>query len=127
MHVSESIDLDGGGSSSPVRILGGFGAYRTLAREMGLHVLEAGEGGGGVGRVTVRVLVIPPPAGNISKLKLKQSLNESFARAPRSSLVVRRYRRMPAPLVRNADGSWRSGKLDAVLAGDFDLLTAASS
>lgn len=124
MHVSESIDL--GGPSGPVRIVGGFGAYRTLAREMGLHVLEAGDTGG-VGRITVRVLVVPPPAGHVPKQKLKQSLAERFARAPRSSVVVRRYRRTPAPLVRNADGSWRSGKLDAVLGGDFDLLSGASA
>jgi hypothetical protein len=37
---------------------------------------------------------------------------------------VRRYRGEPAPLVRSGDGSWRTGKLDAVLRGDFDLLMA---
>jgi hypothetical protein len=26
--------------------------------------------------------------------------------------------------VRSADGSWRTGKLDAVLRGDFDLMAA---
>jgi ATP-dependent Clp protease ATP-binding subunit ClpC len=40
---------------------------------------------------------------------------------------VRRYRRKPSPLVRNADGSWRSGRLDLVLRGDFDLLAAAEA
>jgi hypothetical protein len=29
--------------------------------------------------------------------------------------------------VRNADGSWRSGRLDAVLRGDFDLMGAGES
>jgi hypothetical protein len=29
--------------------------------------------------------------------------------------------------VRSADGSWRSGRLDAVLRGDFDLLAAAGA
>jgi hypothetical protein len=38
--------------------------------------------------------------------------------------VVRRYRGEPEPLVRSADGSWRSGQFDAVLRGDFDLLGA---
>jgi ATP-dependent Clp protease ATP-binding subunit ClpC len=37
--------------------------------------------------------------------------------------VVRRYREEP-PLVRDAAGKWRSGRLDLVLGGDFDLLQA---
>jgi hypothetical protein len=45
--------------------------------------------------------------------------------APLPSVIVRRYRGEPSPLVRNGDGSWRSGRLAAVLRGDFDLLTAA--
>ena len=39
--------------------------------------------------------------------------------APR---IVRRYRRDPSPLVRDAARGWRTGRLDAVLAGDFDLI-----
>ena len=31
---------------------------------------------------------------------------------------------IPRPLVRNMNGSWRSGRLDAVLGGDFDLIAA---
>jgi len=45
--------------------------------------------------------------------------------APQPHAVVRRYRRGPAPLVRDMNGSWRSGKLDAVLGGDFDLIAAS--
>jgi hypothetical protein len=30
-------------------------------------------------------------------------------------------------LVRNMNGSWRSGRLDAVLRGDFDLIAASQS
>jgi len=30
---------------------------------------------------------------------------------------VRRYRGEPDPLVRSGDGSWRSGRFDAVLGG----------
>ena len=36
--------------------------------------------------------------------------------------LVRRYRRDPSPLVRDAVRGWRTGKLDRVLAGDFDLM-----
>jgi ATP-dependent Clp protease ATP-binding subunit ClpC len=35
---------------------------------------------------------------------------------------VRRYRRDPSPLVRDAVRGWRTGRLDSVLAGDFDLI-----
>jgi ATP-dependent Clp protease ATP-binding subunit ClpC len=37
---------------------------------------------------------------------------------------VRRYRSEPSPLVRSMNGSWRTGRLDAVLRGDFDLIGA---
>jgi ATP-dependent Clp protease ATP-binding subunit ClpC len=35
--------------------------------------------------------------------------------------VVRRYRPEPAPLVRDAVRGYRTGRLDRVLDGDFDL------
>jgi ATP-dependent Clp protease ATP-binding subunit ClpC len=38
--------------------------------------------------------------------------------------VVRRYRREPSPPVRDASRGWRTGNLEQVLAGDFDLITA---
>ena len=39
-----------------------------------------------------------------------------------SVAIVRRYRERPSPLVRDAVKGWRTGKLDRVLLGDFDLL-----
>ena len=36
--------------------------------------------------------------------------------------IVRRYREHPTPLVRDAVRNWRTGRLDAVLAGAFDLI-----
>ena len=50
---------------------------------------------------------------------------QAWRRYRRRYRVVRRYRREPSPLVRNADGSWRTGKYDTVLGGNFDLLAAA--
>jgi ATP-dependent Clp protease ATP-binding subunit ClpC len=38
-----------------------------------------------------------------------------------SAVVVRRYRPGPAPLVRDSVRGYRTGRLDRVLAGDFDL------
>jgi ATP-dependent Clp protease ATP-binding subunit ClpC len=35
---------------------------------------------------------------------------------------VRRYREWPSPLVRDGVRGWRTGRLDHVLGGDFDLM-----
>jgi len=118
MQLAELEAADGHGA---IQLVTGFGANRILSREAGLHILEQPENGG-PGRVAVRVLVVPSPLGELSKAQRRAKLIEAFAKAPRPAAVVRRYRRGPSPLVRNADGSLRSGKLDAVLAGDFDLL-----
>ena len=40
--------------------------------------------------------------------------------------IVRRYREKPSPLVRDTVRGWRTGRLDRVLGGHFDLLTAGS-
>ncbi|HWK27082.1 MAG TPA: AAA family ATPase [Solirubrobacter sp.] len=82
----------------------GFAALRTLRPEAGLHVLEVPDDRGGYDRVRVRVTVAPEEPG-----------------LPRAR-IVRRYRELPAPLVRDAVRGWRSGRLDVVLAGDFDLI-----
>jgi ATP-dependent Clp protease ATP-binding subunit ClpC len=37
--------------------------------------------------------------------------------------IVRRYREEP-PLIRDAGRKWRTGRLDLVLGGEFDLLQA---
>jgi len=36
--------------------------------------------------------------------------------------IVRRYREEPSPLARDRVRGWRTGRLDRVLAGDFDLI-----
>ena len=42
------------------------------------------------------------------------------------SVIIRRYREGPAPMVRDVASGWRSGRLDAVLGGDFDLMGAVA-
>jgi ATP-dependent Clp protease ATP-binding subunit ClpC len=42
--------------------------------------------------------------------------------APTTKSLVHRYREDPAPMVRDIVGGWRSGRLSAVLGGDFDLI-----
>lgn len=79
----------------------GFAALQTLRPENGFHVLEIPDGRGGYERRRVRVTV-----------------GEDEARPT----IVRRYRERPTPLVRDAVRGWRTGRLDAVLAGGFDLI-----
>ncbi|MBE2317354.1 ATP-dependent Clp protease ATP-binding subunit [Solirubrobacter sp. CPCC 204708] len=81
----------------------GFGALRVLAPEDGMHVLEVPDGKGGYERRRVRVRVVGAPEEG-------------------RSTIVRRYRERPTPLVRDAIRGWRTGRLDAVLAGGFDLV-----
>lgn len=105
---------------TPILAVSGFGANRVLAAEEGLHVLDRGEAGTGV-RVAARLLLVVTPIGDVAEPAVGDELLRRFALCPRTSTVVRRYRRQP-PLVRDGTGQWRSGKLDEVLAGDFDLL-----
>ena len=83
----------------------GFGALRTLRPEAGLHVLEVPDGRGGYDRRRVRVTVTPEAPDRRGE-----------------PTIVRRYRERPTPLVRDAVRGWRTGRLDAVLAGGFDLI-----
>ena len=120
MQVSEVA----GNGELPILLVSGFGAERVLARECGLHVLELADAGSGPGRATARIRLAVAPLGDVPAAKLPRALAEALNKASRPSAVVRRYRGEPSPLVRSADGSWRTGKLDAVLQGDFDLMAA---
>jgi ATP-dependent Clp protease ATP-binding subunit ClpC len=99
----------------------GFGAHRILSPEAGLHVFEPSEGG--AGRVTARVRLAVVPLGDVPAAKERKMIVEALERTPRANAVVRRYREEP-PLVRDAAGKWRTGRLDLVLGGEFDLLQA---
>jgi ATP-dependent Clp protease ATP-binding subunit ClpC len=103
----------------PVLLVSGFGAHRVLAREVGLHMLEPPEGA--ASRITARLVLGLVPLGDVPAVKQHGLVRKALEQAPRASTLVRRYREEP-PLVRSADGKWRSGRLDLVLAGDFDLL-----
>jgi ATP-dependent Clp protease ATP-binding subunit ClpC len=110
----------------PRLLISGFGAHRLLAQEAGLHVLE-GEEEKGPRRATARVKIAVAPLGDMPAEKQERLLAEAFEASPRTGTIVRRYRSTPSPLVRNMNGSWRSGRLDAVLRGDFDLIAASQS
>jgi ATP-dependent Clp protease ATP-binding subunit ClpC len=77
----------------------------------------------GAERVTARVRLAVVPLGDVPPAKAPRLIARALDAAPRPNAIVRRYRERP-PLVRNADGRWRTGRLDLVLAGEFDLLDA---
>ena len=124
-HMQLAEIADGAGPGLSLLLISGFGAHRLLAQEVGLHVLEKAEDDKGGGRATARVRLAVAPLGDLSRDKLKAALVEAFEEGPRPSAVVRRYRGDPAPLVRDMNASWRTGKFDAVLRGDFDLIAAS--
>jgi ATP-dependent Clp protease ATP-binding subunit ClpC len=101
----------------------GFAAYPILAPEHGLHVLESPARGRTFARLRTCVIVAPqpdePPSGASTLLaQARLSLEAAGAAAD----VVRRYREEPSPLVRDRVRGWRTGRIDQVLDGDFDLV-----
>ena len=105
----------------------GFGAYRALIDEVGLHVLESGEDEGGNSRWVARVRVAAAPAGELKASSAGRELKRVIDATPLTNTVVRRYRGGASPLVRDAKRGWRSGKFDEILAGDFDLIGALAA
>ena len=104
----------------------GLGCGEILGGESGLHVLEhiddERDGGKVVDREHVRVTVIgraPGPPLGAAPLALHARAALDQVEPP--TVIVRRYRPGRAPLVRDSVRSYRTGRLDRVLAGDFDL------
>lgn len=98
--------------------VGGFGAYRTLQQEAGLHVFEQSNND----RTVARVSVVPGPAEEPTRLSAYDTFAKLLAEPEATGTIVRRYREAPAPLVRDLRTGWRTGRLDVVLRGDFDLI-----
>jgi ATP-dependent Clp protease ATP-binding subunit ClpC len=101
----------------------GFAALRILEAENGLHIAEEG-GLGETARVQIAVAAqIPGPEsllpGPISVVAAK-ALHDAHSRE-----IVRRYQDRPTPLVRDRRRNFRTGRLDLVLAGHFDLMNGA--
>jgi ATP-dependent Clp protease ATP-binding subunit ClpC len=118
MQISEGPGATNGrGPDAPILLISGFGAHRVLASEAGLHIFEPSEGG----RVAARVRFGVVPLGDLPAAKARHAIFAALDEAQRPNAVVRRYREQP-PLVRDARGKWRTGRLDLVLGGAFDLL-----
>ena len=119
MHLRR---LDTGNSTGALLAVGGFGSYGILEREAGLHVFEVPRDKHRFDRIRVRVAVAPAPtlAGLAGKAAAKAA-HQALGTAELSN-IVRRYRAEPSPLVRDDVSGWRTGRLETVLGGDFDLL-----
>jgi ATP-dependent Clp protease ATP-binding subunit ClpC len=125
-HMQLAEIADGSDRNLPWLLVSGFGAHRALVQEVGLHISEADDEEGAT-RLAARVRLAVAPLGDLPADRLRRALGEAFARGPQPHAVVRRYRAAPSPLVRDMSRGWRTGKLDAVLRGDFDLIAATLS
>lgn len=126
MQLSE-VPANGAKEEASLLLISGFGAYRALSREAGLHVLEAPNEEKTVDRITARVRVAAAPLGDIPQNKLHAALTAALSRGAPPTSVIRRYRNGGSPLVRDMSAGWRTGRLDAVLRGDFDLFGVVQS
>lgn len=109
----------------------GYASYRLLRGETGFHVLETESENGKSARAAVRraarVQVAPhPDTGAPSDRRgLEAQARAALAAMRDGDLgIVRHYREAPSPLVRDHVHGWRTGRLDLVLGGDFDLISA---
>jgi ATP-dependent Clp protease ATP-binding subunit ClpC len=109
--------------SAPILEISGFGAWRTLQAEAGLHLLEQSDPDDSR-RAVARVRIAAGPSEEPRPGEATAILTRLLAGARTGNDIIRRYRDGPAPLVRDAVAGWRSGRLNAVLDGDFDLIGA---
>jgi ATP-dependent Clp protease ATP-binding subunit ClpC len=119
-----------GDAGAPYQIraaISGFAAYSLLHAEAGLHVLETPQDEKSFNRARVHVRVVAQPdepAGRGADALRKQAAHALAAPDAHGAQqqIVRRYREEPSPLVRDGVRGWRTGKLERVLEGHFDLM-----
>jgi ATP-dependent Clp protease ATP-binding subunit ClpC len=104
----------------------GYGAMSLLAPEEGLHVWEMSQDTAEKPftrlQALVRVAPQPEDPGQATFKDRQAAISRVFAQAMGGApVVVRYYRESPSPLVRDRVRGWRTGHLERVLGGDFDL------
>lgn len=100
----------------------GFAALRILEQENGLHLAEDG-GLGETAAVQIAVAAQPPGPESLLPGPLAAIVAKALEGAATRE-IVRRYQEHPTPLVRDRRRDFRTGRLDLVLAGHFDLMNA---
>ncbi len=102
----------------------GFAAYSILEAESGLHISESLNKEKKVLRLNVRVSVAPQPATpeNDTAVLLRLARSLFLQNSDRTRKIIRRYQFAPTPLVRDHVRKWRTGRLDRVLDGNFDVM-----
>jgi len=131
IKVLENVARRSGHSRSLMLSVSGYAAFDILAPEAGLHVWEQSDPKKPKSsiqyKVLVRVAALPDDQvveGAKELLRLaRETMSEPISGVP---LLVRTYRELPDPLVKDRSLGWRSGRLDRVLDGDFDLLGACA-
>lgn len=113
-------------SSLFIASVSGFGSYLILQKESGFHVWEkpkADQSSFQRSRITVTVIPQPTkPAANLAVLQ--EQAEKGFKSSITTDMkIIRRYRQEPSPLVRDQNNNWRTGRIDQVLDGDFDLFS----
>jgi ATP-dependent Clp protease ATP-binding subunit ClpC len=122
MHVEELEVPDG----EFLFAVSGLGCGKILLSEAGLHVLEVvdetRDGSRVVDRDQIQVTVTARGAsGERTPSGTLHDDREAVAQIPAATIVVRRYRPGKSSLVRDTVRGYRTGRLDRVFAGDFDL------
>jgi ATP-dependent Clp protease ATP-binding subunit ClpC len=103
-------------------VVSGLGAARLLHGESGLHVLDY-EDTEDAGRTIARVIVKATPLSMPSAASDRYSvLAAEIQKSPQSSAVVLRYRDDASPLVRDMKQGWRTGRVELVFDGHFDVI-----
>jgi ATP-dependent Clp protease ATP-binding subunit ClpC len=106
--------------------ISGLGAYEILRGESGWHVYEAPQDEKSFNRVRARVIVVAQPDEPAATPRDARAQGHGAVNAVRddatAQLIVRRYRDEPSPLVRDSVRHWRTGRIDRVFAGEFDVM-----
>jgi ATP-dependent Clp protease ATP-binding subunit ClpC len=117
---------EGDGSYRAVLAVSGFGSYTILRPEDGLHVFETPQDEKSFTRAkaVLRVVGQPDePASQGSGIRTQAEQALAVEGTSSQQVVVRRYREQPSPLVRDSVRGWRTGRIDLVFGGDFDLIS----
>lgn len=102
----------------------GFGSYSILCEEDGLHILEIPKTQKAFNKFNVHVHICPQPENPAENrdVLLNQALHIFSESSGGAARIIRHYRFVPSPLIRDIIRKWRTGRVERVMEGDFDLM-----